>query len=65
MHRKNLTFVKKSKNNVLGCDHSVEIVDDCLSSHCKEAHGWRVIPCTYDYCKYEAFSEISHKACCS
>ena len=37
------------------------MANDCFSSHCKEAHGWRAIPCTHDYCKYEAFSETSHK----
>ena len=54
----------------LGCDHSVKMLYlfrtkcyNCLSSHCQEVHGWRAIPCPHDYCKYEAFSENSHKAC--
>ena len=49
----------------LGCDYSVKMADDCLSAHCKEEHSWRAIPCPHDYCKYEAFSDTSHKACCS
>ena len=53
----------KNLTNELGCDYSVEMAGDCLSSHCQDVHGWRSIPCPHDYCKYEAFSETSHKAC--
>ena len=36
---------------------------DCLSEHCIEVHGWGRFPCTYDYCKYEAYSQKCFKEC--
>ena len=34
---------------------------DCLTQHCITAHDWKVYPCPYDYCKFEAYSPRSYK----
>ena len=34
---------------------------DCLTEHCIQIHKWGRFPCTYDYCKYEAYSQKCFK----
>ena len=51
-----LEFIK-----FLGCKFSVPFAANCLVEHCIKEHGFRTIPCPYDYCKYEAFNETVYK----
>jgi hypothetical protein len=44
-----------------GCKFETTMATDCLNQHCISAHGWKVYPCPYDYCKFEAYSPRSHK----
>jgi len=44
-----------------GCKFGTTTATDCLTEHCKKTHGWRVYPCPYDYCKFEAYSPTSYK----
>ena len=34
---------------------------DCLTQHCREVHGWRDFPCTFDNCAYIAYSSTNLK----
>ena len=27
---------------------------DCLRAHCKAAHGWQTVRCSYEWCEFEA-----------
>merc|ERR1712130_347627 len=44
-----------------GCNFKITMKPDCLVRHCISAHDWKVYPCPYDYCKFEAFSPRTHK----
>merc|ERR1712130_38906 len=44
-----------------GCKFGTTMATDCLTEHCIKFHGWRVYPCPYDYCKFEAYSPTSYK----
>jgi len=44
-----------------GCKFETTMATDCLAQHCITAHDWRVYPCPYDYCKFEAYSPRSYK----
>ena len=45
-----------------GCNFARTMAADCLAEHCKTKHDWRKRQCTYDGCKFEAYSSYSFKA---
>jgi len=44
-----------------GCKFETTMATDCLKQHCITAHNWKVYPCPYDYCKYEAYCQRNYK----
>lgn len=48
-------------STVVGCDYETILGVDCLTEHCTETHKWGRFPCTYDYCKYQAYSQKCYK----
>jgi len=57
-------FVKSDRKILCseqGCKFETTLMVDCLRQHCISVHKWKVYPCPYDYCKFEAFSQRSYK----
>ena len=45
-----------------GCEFSAIFGNQCLADHCVTEHGYQTVPCPYEDCKYEAFSQTCFKA---
>jgi len=57
-------FVKSDRKifcTETGCKFETTIGTDSLTKHCISAHGWKIYPCSYDYCEFEAYSPRSYK----